>query len=129
VWTQSGSYILVAASEIFASVTALEYAFTKAPKNMRSFVQAFYLFTSAISAALGEAFLPLSENPLLIWNYGTMAVIAFIAGCLFYLKYEGLDKNEDRLNMLPTGHVGVKTPTVDAETGLDQRGGVRTGQL
>jgi len=96
---------------------------------MRSFVQAFYLFTSAISAALGEAFLPLSENPLLIWNYGTMAVIAFIAGCLFYLKYEGLDKNEDRLNMLPTGHVSAKTPTVDAETGLDQHGGVRTDQL
>jgi POT family proton-dependent oligopeptide transporter len=84
---------------------------------MRSFVQAFYLFTSAASAALGVAFLPHSENPLLIWSYGSMAVIAFVAGCLFYFKYEGLDKAEGRLNMLPTGHVGAKTPT-DAETEL-----------
>lgn len=56
VWIQSGSYILIALSEILASITGLEYAFTKAPKNMRSFVMAVFLFTSAISSAIGEAF-------------------------------------------------------------------------
>ena len=50
------SYIFIAISEIFASITALEYAYTKAPKNMRSLVMAINLFTSAVSAALGEAF-------------------------------------------------------------------------
>ena len=38
VWVQALTYILVAFSEIFTSVVGLEYAFTKAPKNMRSFV-------------------------------------------------------------------------------------------
>ncbi|KAG6844281.1 peptide transporter ptr2 [Tephrocybe sp. NHM501043] len=52
----SKSYILVAFSEIFASITGLEYAFTKAPVNMRSLVMSVFLFTSAISAAIGEAF-------------------------------------------------------------------------
>ena len=55
VWIQSGSYILIALSEIFASITGLEYAFTKAPKNMRSLVMGMFLFTSAVSAAIGEA--------------------------------------------------------------------------
>lgn len=118
VWLQSGSYILIAMSEIFASVTSLEYAFTKAPKNMRSFVQAFALFMSAISAALGEALLPLSENPLLVWNYGTMAVISFIAGCVFWLQYRQLDRDEDRLNMLPTGHIGTQGQAADVEARL-----------
>ena len=50
------SYVLVAFSEIFASITGLEYAFTKAPKNMKSLVMAVFLFASAISSAIGEAF-------------------------------------------------------------------------
>lgn len=56
VWIQSGSYILIAFSEILASITGLEYAFTKAPKNMKSLVMAVFLFTSAVAAAIGEAF-------------------------------------------------------------------------
>ena len=56
VWIQTGSYILIAFSEIFASITGLEYAFTKAPRNMRSLVMGVCLFTTAVSSALGEAF-------------------------------------------------------------------------
>jgi proton-dependent oligopeptide transporter, POT family len=56
VWIQSGSYILIAFSEIFASITGLEYAFTKAPKNMRSLVMAMFLFATAVSSAIGEGF-------------------------------------------------------------------------
>lgn len=67
VWAQTGSYILIAVSEIFASITGLEYAFTKAPKNMRSLVMSCFLFMNAISSALGEAFVTLSEDPLLVW--------------------------------------------------------------
>jgi dipeptide/tripeptide permease len=49
-------YILIAISEVFASITGLEYAFTKAPKNMRSLVMSIFLFTTALSSAIGEAF-------------------------------------------------------------------------
>lgn len=50
------SYILIAISEILAIITGLEYAFTKAPKNMRSLVTAVFLVMNAFSSALGEAF-------------------------------------------------------------------------
>ncbi|EJD43873.1 proton-dependent oligopeptide transport family protein [Auricularia subglabra TFB-10046 SS5] len=105
VWIQSGSYILIAISEIGASITALEYAFTKAPKNMRSLVMSVNLFTSAIASALGEAFVSLSTDPLLVWNYGSMAVISFIAGVIFWIQFRHLDSQEDELNALSVGHV------------------------
>jgi POT family proton-dependent oligopeptide transporter len=59
VWAQTGSYVLIAISEIFASITSLEYGFSKAPKNMRSLVAAFALFMTAISSAIGKPFLHL----------------------------------------------------------------------
>lgn len=36
VWVQTLPYVLIAFSEIFTSITGYEYAFTKAPKNMKS---------------------------------------------------------------------------------------------
>lgn len=104
VWIQTGSYVLIAFSEIFASITGLEYAFTKAPKNMRSLVMAVFLFTSALASALGEAFVSLSTDPLLVWNYGTMAVLSFIGGIFFWISVRKLDKREDELNNLATAH-------------------------
>jgi proton-dependent oligopeptide transporter, POT family len=44
VWTQALTYIFVAFSEIFTSVVGLEYAFTKAPKNMRASVTAVFWY-------------------------------------------------------------------------------------
>jgi len=105
VWFQSGSYILVAFSEILTAITGLEYAFTKAPKNMRSLVMSVFLFTSAFSAVIGEAFVSLSEDPFLVWNYGTMGVIACVAGILFWISVRRLDAQEDALNNLDEGHV------------------------
>lgn len=104
VWAQTGSYVLIAISEILASITALEYAFTKAPRNMRSLVMSVNLFTTAIAAAIGEAFVSLSADPLLVWNYGVMAVLSFIGGTCFWIQFRQLDRDEDKLNMLPVGH-------------------------
>lgn len=101
VWVQTGAYCFIAFSEIFASITGLEYAFTKAPRNMRSLVTAVFLFMSAISSALGQALVALAEDPLLVWNYGLVSVIAFAGGLLFWLQHRSLDAEEDKLNMLP----------------------------
>lgn len=108
VWIQSGSYVLVGISEIFASITGLEYAFTKAPKNMRSLVMSVFLFTSALASALGQAFTPLAEDPLLVWNYGTVGVIAAVSGVFVWLSVRSLDAKEDELNNLAEGHMGEK---------------------
>jgi POT family proton-dependent oligopeptide transporter len=93
--------VLVGFSEIFTSITGLEFAFTKAPKNMRSLVTSYWHFMSAFSNAIGQALVSLSEDPLLVWNYGVVAVLAFIGGILFWIHQRPTDKKEDILNMLP----------------------------
>lgn len=108
IWIQTGSYILVAASEILASITGLEYAYTKAPKNMRSLVMSVFLFTTAISSALSEAWVSLALDPLLVWNYGSVAILSFIAGIGFWLSVRHLDAAEDELNNLDEGHVEAR---------------------
>ena len=117
VWAQTGSYVLVAISEIFASITSLEYAFSKAPRNMRSLVMSVNLFMTAISSALGEAFVYLSNDPLLVWNYGVAGALSFIGGVCFWLMYRKLDADEDRLNNLPTGHLGTQAEATQIEEG------------
>lgn len=106
VWAQTGSYVLIALSEAFASITSLEYAHSKAPKSARSMVQAVCLFMNAISSAIGFALVPLAEDPNLIWNYGVVAVMAAVGGTAFWLQFRDLDAEEDRLNMLPSSSSG-----------------------
>lgn len=43
----------------------------------------------------------------MVWNYGVMAVIAAVAGIFFWFSVRKLDRDEDRLNNLSEGHVGV----------------------
>jgi len=116
VWAQTGAYILVALSEVFTSITSLEYAYSKAPRNMRSMVQAFALFSTAFAAAIGQALTGLSADPLLVWNYAVVAIISAVGGSLFWLQFRGLDRDEDKLNELPEGTVNVGAPQSAHET-------------
>ncbi|KAI1131430.1 POT family protein [Nemania abortiva] len=101
VWIQTPAYVLIAFSEIFASITGLEYAFTKAPKNMRGFITGIFWFAQAFSAAIAQAFVPLSTDPLLVWLYTTVAIIAALGGLLFHFVFLKLDREEEALNALP----------------------------
>jgi POT family proton-dependent oligopeptide transporter len=89
-----------------ASITSLEYAHSKAPANMRSMVQSIALFMNAIASAIGFALVALAGDPLLIWNYAVVAILAVFGGTMFWLQFRHLDKQEDELNMLPKGEVG-----------------------
>ena len=106
--TQAGIYVLVAMGEVLGNTTILEYAFTKAPRNMRSMVQALALFSNAVAGALGQALVPLSDDPLLVWNYAVAAILAFCGGCIFWFLMRGLDHEEDELNALPEGAADVR---------------------
>ncbi|KOS23175.1 putative peptide transporter ptr2 [Escovopsis weberi] len=111
VWAQALPYILIGLSEIFTNVTSYEYAYSKAPENMKSLVMSVNLFMSAVSAAIGEAFTPLSDDPLLVWNYVTITIIALIGGIGFWWCFHGLDTDEDKWNMLKKSEfVGQNQP-------------------
>ena len=114
VWVQAVPYCLIAFSEIFASITGLEYAFSKAPENMRGLVMGVNLLQNAFSAALGQALVPLSEDPLLTWNYTIVAILAFLGGLGFWFTWRSLDAREDELNMIQaTQYKGRRASALD----------------
>ncbi|KAJ5419915.1 uncharacterized protein N7487_003465 [Penicillium crustosum] len=114
VWVQALTYIMGGISEILASITSLEYAYTKAPKNMRSLVQAVSLLMNAFSSAIGQAFIGLADDPLLTWNYTVVAILAFLGGVGFWATNYKLDAQEDAMNMLPDSEFTPHT-VVDEE--------------
>lgn len=97
---QTPAYLLIGLSEIFASVTGLEYAFTKAPPTMKSFIMSLYLLTNAFGAALGGAISPFAVDPQLLWMYIGLAAACFVAGCSFWALFHKLNESEDAMNEL-----------------------------
>ncbi len=126
VWVQTLPYVLIGLSEIFTNITSLEYAFTKAPANMRSLVMSINLLQNAFSSAIAQGFVALSADPLLVWNYGVVAVLAAIGGIGFWFSFHNLDKEEDRLNMLAeSAYKGRKASVVaPSGPGMGPSGGI-----
>ncbi|KAF2831161.1 PTR2-domain-containing protein [Ophiobolus disseminans] len=108
--TQTGAYMLIGISEIFASVTGLEYAYTKAPPSMKSFVQSMYLLTNAFGSAISEALNPLLYDPAIQWMFVGLAIASFIAGCLIWILFHHLNETEDQMNALDEDY--DKDPTL-----------------
>lgn len=91
IFWQAPIYLLVAISEILVSITSMEYAFTRAPKNMRSMIQAFALLMGAMANVISGGFLWLARDPYLVWNYALMGTVAFVAGGAFWYVNQGFD--------------------------------------
>lgn len=98
VWWQTPAYVLIAISEIFASITGLEYAFACAPQSMKSIVMSLYLLTTAGGSILGFALVPVALDPHLVWLYTGIAVSTFVFGCIFYACFRQLGKDYDRMS-------------------------------
>ncbi|KAJ5587020.1 uncharacterized protein N7459_002785 [Penicillium hispanicum] len=91
VWIQAPAYVFVAFSEAFMVVTGLELAFTHAPKNLRSVISALFWLTIGIAAAICIGLSPVSQDPYLVWMYGSLAIVGFVAGCLFFIFFRKSD--------------------------------------
>jgi POT family proton-dependent oligopeptide transporter len=107
VWIQAPAYIFVAFSEAFIIVTGLEIAFTQAPKksvphpyqsnfvsannnsfsSLRSFISAMFWLTIGIAAAICIGLSPVSQDPYLVWMYGSLGIVGFVAGCTFFVCF------------------------------------------
>ncbi|KAJ3531109.1 hypothetical protein NMY22_g8289 [Coprinellus aureogranulatus] len=103
VWVVSGPYILVGISEIFASITSLEYAFTKAPARMKSVVMSFSQLQTAIASAINFALTAVNKEATFVWLYGSFAVVSWIVGTIFFIVFRDLDRREYQLNAIGKG--------------------------
>ncbi|PVI05979.1 POT family protein [Periconia macrospinosa] len=116
VWIQAPAYIFVAFSEAFIIITGLELAFTQAPKNLRSFISALFWITIGVAAAICIALSPVSQDPYMVWMYGSLGIVGFVAGYVFFLCFRKGGKWSDNAviieavqvenNMNPFGQTG-----------------------
>ncbi|EJD54827.1 PTR2-domain-containing protein [Auricularia subglabra TFB-10046 SS5] len=129
VWVVAGPYILVGIAEIFATLVSNEYAYTKAPKRMKSTVMAFALFMSAISSALNFALTAVNIEQRFTWLFGSFGVVAWITGVIFWLSFRKLDAQELRLNAIGTGErQGFAGETADVTVAVHRHGEERLGR-
>ena len=49
----------------------------------------------------------LNTAPLLVWDYGTMAVLSFVGGMLYFIPSRQLVRYDDKLNILPLGNLTI----------------------
>lgn len=98
VWIQLPVYMLLAIGEILGYVTAFEYAYNKAPKDMKTVVQAITQLTACLASALGVAISPAAKDPNMVIFYGSLAGSMVLTAAVFwgcFAKYNSID---DELN-------------------------------
>jgi dipeptide/tripeptide permease len=89
---QAPAYVLIAVSEVLASITGLELAYAKAPENMKSFIMSLFLLTSAGGSALGILIAPLAKDPYLQWLYFGLAAAAAGTGYVFHRTFKDVEE-------------------------------------
>jgi POT family proton-dependent oligopeptide transporter len=88
------SYVLIAISEIFGSITGMELAYKKAPQSMKSIVMALFLLTNCFASILAFALVSVTVDPKLVWMYTGICAAMFICTILFYICHHKLDDTD-----------------------------------
>nr|POF05424.1 putative peptide transporter ptr2 [Quercus suber] len=94
VWVQAPVYIIDALGEVFFDLASQEYAYNKAPKSMKSIIQAILSASIGVGMFLGLALRPVTQNPYLVYMYsalaGAMALTTVLFWCFLH-KYNSID--------------------------------------
>ncbi|KEZ41454.1 hypothetical protein SAPIO_CDS7590 [Scedosporium apiospermum] len=100
VWAQMPVYIFLAIGEIFGFVTAFEYAYGKAPKDMKTVVQALTQLTACFASVLGMAISPAAKVPNMVIFYACLAGAMGLTAVLFWWRFRKYDEIDTELNQL-----------------------------
>ncbi len=88
VWWQIAAYFLITIGEILISITGLEYAYTNAPKSMKSTIMSCWLLTVSVANAMVSA---INGNISHKNADGTIekGIFGFMEGPIFYWTFVG----------------------------------------
>ncbi|KAF2187326.1 PTR2-domain-containing protein [Zopfia rhizophila CBS 207.26] len=92
VWIQAPVYVFIAFGEIFAYVTALEYAYDHSPTDMKVIVQAISLLIAGVGSASAMALTPIAHDPHLVILYACLASAMAITTAVFWITFNKYDQ-------------------------------------
>ncbi|KAI9268786.1 POT family-domain-containing protein [Sporodiniella umbellata] len=122
---QIPSYVFIAFSEIFASITGLEYAYKKAPQSMKSIVMAIFLLANCFASILNFALVPVDVDPKLTWMYTGVACASGACSILVYICHGKNDANDVADDAI--GRTGQQADNYNKQTVVEyeaEKGGV-----
>jgi hypothetical protein len=94
VWIQSPVYVFMAVGELFAYVTAMEYAYEQSPKDMKAIVQAISLLIGGVASGCAMGLTPIARDPYLVILYGSLTGAMTVTTALFWWLFSKYDKLE-----------------------------------
>ncbi|GAQ11643.1 peptide transporter PTR2 [Aspergillus lentulus] len=107
-------YALIGLSEFFASLSGMEYAYTKAPRSMRSIVSALFLLTCTIGSTVGVTLSPVSVDPKVLVEYAFLSITMFATAVVFYFCFRRYNQMEESMNMIgETSKEGSRKSSVE----------------
>lgn len=138
VWLQLPVYVLDGLAEVFFDVVSQEYAYNKAPDNVRTFissklghtltvivifqmksiVQAVLSSMSGVGAVLGFALYPVARNPNLVWMYAALAAAVSLAMVVFWLLFQKYNAGDAELNKRDFSNDGGNSTLTDETTNV-----------
>lgn len=98
--TEVPTYILLGIAEVLLVATGIEYAYTKAPSSMKSFIMALYLLTDAVGSLIGISLGPVSIPLKIIWTFTGLSICLVICGIIFWLCFKHYNYQEEALGKL-----------------------------
>ncbi|KAF1830145.1 peptide transporter PTR2-A [Decorospora gaudefroyi] len=93
VWIQAPLYFLMAAGEVFAMTTAMEYAETHAPKEMEVLVQAIGMLITGMGSAIALVIAEAARDPYLTWFYTSLTCGMAFTAVAFWCIFRKYDQN------------------------------------
>ncbi|KAJ2815571.1 hypothetical protein FBU31_006880, partial [Coemansia sp. 'formosensis'] len=84
-------YASIAVAEIFASVTALELAYSQAPMELRSVLTAAYLSTVCGGSLIGMVLALWGGDPQVLYVFAGETVVLAVMTVVFYFNFRHFD--------------------------------------
>jgi hypothetical protein len=103
----------MSAGEIFAYVTALEYAYDHSPKDMKAIVQAINLLIGGIGSAVTLALTAVAHDPNLLVFYASLTGVMAVTAVVFW----SLFRKYDNLRAIASDNHLLKRTSTDLEHG------------
>jgi POT family proton-dependent oligopeptide transporter len=124
IWIQAPLYFLLAIGEVFAMVTAMEYAYDHSPKDMKVIVQAVSLLIAGVGSAIAMALTPAAHDPLMVIFYGSLTgamVLTTIIFCIVFRHYDTPAANDEKAPELVPAIVKAERGLLGMETASASR--------